>query len=124
MIDKAIEKINAAMQKDPDNRYMEIVGHYIIDRCVDEETAAKVTDEKKTLKGAMDAVVSKAQKAKQGNVAVLMPDEVFGVVDQYFGLPTDLVAQAAAMGNAAPNAAPAPQSKQVSQPDIDLMSFL
>lgn len=39
MIDKAIEKINAAMQKDPDNRYMEIVGHYIIDRCVDEENS-------------------------------------------------------------------------------------
>ena len=41
MIDKAIEKINAEMQKDPSDRYMEIVGHYIIDRC-DEALAARI----------------------------------------------------------------------------------
>ena len=29
MIEKAIEKINAEMQKDPSDRYMEIVGHSV-----------------------------------------------------------------------------------------------
>ena len=41
MIEKAIEKINAEMQKDPSDRYMEIIGHYIIDRC-DEALAVKI----------------------------------------------------------------------------------
>ena len=61
MTDKAIEKINAEMQKDPADQYMEIVGHYVIDRCADEAVAAKVMGKKKTLRGAMDAVMERAK---------------------------------------------------------------
>lgn len=87
MIEKAIEKINAEMQKDPSNHYVEIIGHYIIDRC-DEALAAKIA-EGKTLKGAMTAVEQRARNVKTGNVAVLTPGEVFDEVDKYFGLTTD-----------------------------------
>lgn len=120
MIDQAIEKINAEMQKDPTNRYMEIIGHYVIDRC-DEALAAKIAGGK-TLKDAMTAVERRAQKVKKGNVAVLTPGEVFGEVDQYFGLPADTAAQWRAMG--LPSAeAPAEERPQTSSVSIDLADF-
>lgn len=123
MIDKAIAKINAEMQKDPSNRYMEILGHYIIDRC-DEALAAKIASGK-TLKGAMAAVVKKAQGVKQGNVATLTPGEVFGEVDKYFGLSTDDAAQWRALG-LTPAGAPAPveERPRYSGGHIDPLDFL
>ncbi len=112
-IEKAIEKINAEMQKDPDDSYIEIIGHYIIDRCEERDTAEKVAIEGKTLKGAMDAVMSKAIKAKKGSVAVLTPATVFGAVDAYFGITTDTAAQLKAIQGStpAPAAAPVPTNK-------------
>lgn len=123
MIDKAIAKINAEMQKDPSDRYLEILGHYIIDRC-DENLAAKITGGK-TLKGAMELVLKKARNAKKGNVATLTPGEVFGEVDKYFGLPTDDAAQWRAIG-LTPAGAPAPVEEQprYSSKNIDPLDFL
>ena len=123
MIDKAIEKINAEMQKDPANRYMEIIGHYIIDRC-DEALAAKIAGGK-TLKDAMESVVRVARKRQKGNVATLTPDEVFGEVDKFFGLPTDTAAQWKAIGfPVVVPAAPAEAPVQHVSVDVDLDSFL
>lgn len=125
MIDQAIEKINAEMQKDPSNRFMEIVGHYIIDRCADDGTAAKVMDGKKTLKGAINAVMARAQEARNGNAAILLPGDVFGEVDRHFGLSTDISAQQKAMASADPSAAivqaapPAPHARV----GVDLLDF-
>ena len=100
MIMKAIQKINTEMQKNPTDTYTEIIGHYIIDRCGDEITAARVADEKKSLKGAMEAIMQLATKKKQGNVAVLTPQDVFGAVDKYFGMITDEEAQEMAIAAA------------------------
>lgn len=126
MVDTAIEKINAEMQKNPADRYTEIVGHYVIDRCMDEAAAARVAEKDKTLKGAMAAVREKARKAQSGSVAVLLPADVFGAVDKYFGLPTDLSAQQAAMGSVS-GAAPAPAQPVRPEPpakaNIDLTDF-
>lgn len=133
MIDKAIEKINAEMQKNPSSRNMEIIGHYLIDRC-DEALATKITGGK-TLKGAMAAVVKKAQGAKKGNEATLTFDEVFGEVDKYFGIPTDAAAQWRAIGlpSAAaqwlamgrpPTAAPVGEPPQRPVGDIDPLDYL
>lgn len=71
MTEKAIEKINADMQKNPTDAYTEIIGQYIIDRCEEQTVAEKVAADGKTLKGAMDAVMKKAQAAKKGNVAAV-----------------------------------------------------
>lgn len=120
MIDKAIAKLNAEMQKEPDNRYLEILGHYVIDRC-DQALAGKITGGR-TLKGAMEAVVKRAKAARAGSVAVLTPAQVFGEVDQYFGLPTDTAAQWRAMG--LPAAAPAAEQSRPSGGDIDPLDFL
>lgn len=107
MKDKAIEKINAEMQKSGNDPYTEIVGHYIIDRCLDAACAEKVMKDGKTLKGAMDAVMERAKKAKHGSVAVLTPGDVFGAVDKYFGFSTNTAAQMAALSSvSAPSAEP------------------
>ncbi|MCI2105426.1 MAG: Cas9 inhibitor AcrIIA9 family protein [Intestinimonas sp.] len=83
-IEKAIEKINAEMQKDPDNTYLEIIGHYVIDRCADDVTAARVAADGKSLNQALAQVTEVARKAAHKNVAVLTPDAVFNTVDTYF----------------------------------------
>lgn len=83
----AIEKINNEMQKRPNDLYVEILGHYLIDRASASYTdEGAIAEEGKTLAGAMAAVRSKAEKHKNGNVAVLTPDQVVEVVDRYFGL--------------------------------------
>lgn len=94
----AIEKINTEMQKRPDDLYMEIIGHYIIDRCgADEACEKKASAEGKTLTGAMAAVRNAAQKKAVNNCAVLTPNEVFSNIDKYFGFPADTRAQDRAM---------------------------
>lgn len=60
----AVEKINTEMQKRPDDPYTEIIGHYIIDRCgLDAGCERKAAAEKKTLAGAMDAVMAATERA-------------------------------------------------------------
>jgi len=81
----AIQKINAEMQKSPDDKFREVIGHYIIDRCTDPSCAEKVMDEKKTLEGALDKIINLAKKSKRNQCAVLSDDVVFAEVDKYFG---------------------------------------
>lgn len=125
---EAIQKINMEMQKKPDDLYTEIIGHYVIDRCTDDITAAKILKADKTLAGAMNAVLDTAKRAKNGNVAVLTPDKVFGAVDHYFNLATDLKAQQKAMATV--GAAPANHQEEPEPPatskklGLDLAAFM
>ena len=121
---QAIEKINTEIQKNPTDQYTEIVGQYIIDRCANDEDGALVAKDGKTLAGAMAAVVEKAKSAKHGNYAVLLPAQVFGAVDKYFGMQTNEEAQERAMmaacGATHTPVAP-PAAKKVA---LDLADFL
>lgn len=114
----AIEKINAEMQKNADDAYTEIIGHYIIDRCDNADVAARVGADGKTLSDAMSAVISAARKKQKNNCAVLLPNEVFGEVDKYFGIPTNTAAQEAAMRSAAGAPANAAEGSVLSLTDF------
>lgn len=85
MKEKAIEKINAEMQKNPDNQYIEIIGHYIIDKCNSEDAANKVMAEGKSLAGCLDQIKNIAREKAVNNVGVVSEQEAFGTVDKYFG---------------------------------------
>ena len=86
----AIEKINTEMQKRPDDLYMEILGHYLIDRAsLSDKDEAAIGGDGRSLAGAMGAVRNEAHRHKSGAVAVLLPDQVVKVVDTYFGLDPD-----------------------------------
>lgn len=41
---QAVERINQEMQKNPTDKYMEIIGQYIIDRCANDDDGAKVAE--------------------------------------------------------------------------------
>lgn len=98
-MEEAIKKINEEMQKDPNNTYMEIIGHYLIDRAaVEPMVAAAINKPERTLKGAMGEILKVAQKKKKGNVAVLLPSEVFDTIDKYFVIAPDNAARFKAMG--------------------------
>ena len=98
MQDIAIKKINGEMQKCPRDKFLEIIGHYIIDRCSDADDAQRVAEESKTLGGAVKAVTDKARRVKNGDAAVLTHLEVFAAVDAYFGFEPDEAAVLTAMG--------------------------
>ena len=94
----AIEKINGEMQKQPDSVYLEIVGHYLIDRAgAEPAVAAAIMAEGRSLGKAWGAVSAMAGKKKKGNVAVLTPTEVFAEVDKHFGIPPNPAAWMAAL---------------------------
>lgn len=122
----AIEKINGEMQKHPNDRFWEVIGTYVIDRCNNEIVTARVSAEGKTLDGAVSAVMDHARKAAVQSRAVLCHSDVFGIVDEYFEIPTDAAAQLKAMqliaGSAGINATTAAPTE--TRGNIDLADFL
>lgn len=85
MKEKAIEKINAEMQKNPDNQYIEIIGQYIIDKCESDAAAEKVLTDGKTLSACLDKIKALAKKKAINGVGVVTEDEAFTEVNKYFG---------------------------------------
>ncbi|MPM80023.1 hypothetical protein SDC9_127066 [bioreactor metagenome] len=126
MIDKAIAKINAEMQKDPGNAYLEIIGHYLIDRCADDLTAARIAAGDKSLGGAWNAIMSEARKTAKNQTAVLSSEAVFDTVDRYFGIVRDTgkrqsTARSVCGAAEAPAASAAPAAAKVA---LNLTDFL
>lgn len=86
MIQKAIIKINTEMQKYPDNKYIEDIGHHIIDSITTEENAKAVLDEKKSIKGALKKIEEACRKAAINGFGMIPDEEGFAIVDKYFGI--------------------------------------
>lgn len=86
MIHQAIEKINAEMQKRPDDRYLEAVGQHVIDHCTSERTAGSILEEGKSLAGCMQSIRGEAQKRARDGVAVIADGEVYAMAERYFGI--------------------------------------
>lgn len=101
MIQKAIIKINTEMQKSPNDKHLEAIGHHVIDTITTEGNAKAVMNEKKTLAGAMAEVKGAARKMATNGVAIMADDDVYAIVDKYFGI------------SAAPTAPAAPASGKV-----------
>lgn len=92
-MDKAIEKINAEMQKDPKNLYLEIVGQYIIGRCTEPAVSAAV-ESGKTLDGAIKAITDAARAKQKNGCAAMRDTDIFDAVDKYLGAGRNDVARA------------------------------
>lgn len=117
---EAIAKINAEMQKDPNNGQVEIIGHYIIDRAsLEPECADLITVEDKTLTGAMKTLMDSARKKAKNRCAILTHQEVFSIIDQYFGFTLNEGAQMRALGISSP-IKPQPKKENVA---VNLADF-
>ena len=85
MKDKAIRKITEEAMKIDDPVAFAIEEH-LTSRCRTNAEAALLLAENKTLKEAYDKVWAEARKRKKGNCAYIPPEEVYEIVDEYYGL--------------------------------------
>lgn len=85
-IEDAIKKINTEIQKEPDNRYIALIGEHIID-CITSETAAeRVLQEERTLERALTGIENRAKQQQVKGHAVIEDAVVYGWAREYFGL--------------------------------------
>lgn len=85
MIEKAIEKIKAEMEKDK-APYIQVIGNYLLKQIEINKTAATaIVKEGKTIKGSVEEMRKEAQKKAVGGCGVLTDAEGFEIVRKYFG---------------------------------------
>ena len=85
MKDKAIEKITKeAMEIDDPVAFG--IEEYLTDKIRTNAEAALILAEDKKLMGAYDKVWAEARKRRKGNCAYIPPEEVYEIVDEYYGL--------------------------------------
>jgi len=85
MIDKAIAKITGEMMKIDTPLAIGIEEH-LTEVCKNENIAAKLLDDSKSLKACCDKVTAEAKKRAKNGVAYIPPQEVFAMVDEYYGI--------------------------------------
>ena len=85
MKDKAIAKITeeAMAINDPVAFGIE---EYLTGKCTTTAVAMKILEDDKKLKEIYDKVWAEARKRKKGNCAYIPPEEVYAMVDEYYGL--------------------------------------
>lgn len=108
MMQKAIAHINGQMQKSPEDRQLEVIGQYLIDRCRDEGTAAALLAKGKSLSGCMAEIRREAQRQAVHNCAMIASYEVFAMAARYYGLEEKKEPDAPALAPEMP--APAPSA--------------
>lgn len=88
-VEKAIQKITDEMNGSK-AAYIQVVGRLLLERVkVDPAAAAAVLSDKKTIKGAGDAMRKAAEKVKVDNVGVIAPDEASAIIYEYYGINDD-----------------------------------
>lgn len=88
-MEKAIKKITDEMNKS-NAAYIQVVGELLLDRVKADPAAAEaVMDNKKSIKGAVDAMRKAAEKVKVNSVGVIAPDEAMAIIFEYFGINDD-----------------------------------
>ena len=85
MINKAIAKITDEMMKIDTPLAIGIEEH-LTEACRNENVAAKLLDNSKSLKTCCDQVTAEAKKRAKNGVAYIPPQEVFAMVDEYYGI--------------------------------------
>lgn len=85
MKDKAIAKITEEAMKIDDPMAFAIEEH-LTSLCTSDKVAELLLAEDKTLKQVYDKIWAEARKRKKGNCAYIPPEEVFEMVDKYYGL--------------------------------------
>lgn len=85
MKDKAIARITDEMMK-INTPHAQAVEEYLTGICTTDAVAEKLLDERKSLKGFLDELLKEAKKRSKGNVAYIAPEEVWEMVEKYYGI--------------------------------------
>lgn len=85
MKNKAIAKITEEAMK-IDDPIAFAIEEYLTGKIRTNAEAALILAEDKKLKGAYDKVWAEARKRKKGNCAYIPPEEVYQIIDEYYGL--------------------------------------
>ena len=89
MLNKALDKIEAELEKNIDNRNLIVIGDYLVNLCKKSPSAAeKIADESKSMIGALKYMIKHVEKqASRENNCIAVPDgEGFEVVCEYYGI--------------------------------------
>ena len=87
MIDKAIAKITDEMMK-IDTPLSQGIEEHLTGICKSEAVAEKILNPEKKLSDICKKVTGEAKKRAKNGVAYIPPDEVFRMVDEYYGIGT------------------------------------
>ena len=120
LFEQAIDKLRDEMAANAKDAAMGIVGEFmtaLLD--AKPEYAEKIMAEKKTIKGAMEAMKAKAEKNKHGSWASMDFFSGIKCVLKYYGLPDMQNCQIMAMMNAAAQPEPQPEIKPEPAPRAD-----
>lgn len=103
MLNRAIEKIKAEIDKEKNNPYVRVVGEFLLQHLSANQGAAeKIASTEKNILKSLDEMRKAAEKKKVGNCAVLTDQEGFAIVLKYFGIEGVLSTAPAATEVAAP----------------------
>lgn len=84
MIDDAIKKITDAEYGSHGEGLAKPIADFIVGKCEDEEFAALVMQEHKTLEKCLNFVMEQAKNHLNNKCGYIPPDEVFSMVNDYF----------------------------------------
>lgn len=85
MIEKAIEKVKAEMEKDK-APHIQIIGQYLLKQIeINKGAATAIVKEGKTIKGSIEKMRKEAKKNAVNGCGVLTDAEGFEIVRKYFG---------------------------------------
>lgn len=84
MIEKAIKKIKAEMEKDKAS-HIQVVGNYLLKQIeINKAAANAIVKDGKTIKGSVEKMRKEAQKKAVGGCGILTDAEGFEIVRKYF----------------------------------------
>lgn len=93
MINKAIEKITKEAMEINDPIAFAIEEH-LTESCTTNSIAAKILAEDKKLKTAHEKLWAEARRRKKGNCAYIPPKEAYAMIDDYYGITSEVSAPA------------------------------
>lgn len=86
MLNEAIDKIKAEMEKEK-NPYVQVIGQFLLRHLENNpDDADKVADKDKTIIGSLKVMQHEAALKKVDGVAVLTDEQGFEIVLKYFGI--------------------------------------
>jgi hypothetical protein len=120
MLAQAIQKLQAEMDKEKNNSYVQVVGGFLLQHLNEHpDCADKIMAGGKSIAGSLTEMRTEAEKKKVGNSAVLTDQEGFSIVLKYFGIDDQQPQANAAHGPAAPTPEPAAEPESIFDISLD-----